>query len=71
MQVREKGKYYVVCKAFFLKVFEVKARRVLLIASKNLKEESVKDKSGGDRRSQKQLPKFERVKQFIGNFKAQ
>ena len=51
MQVREEGKYYVVCKAFFLKMFEVKARRVLLIASKTLKEESVRDKSGNDRRS--------------------
>lgn len=52
-------------------MFEITPRRILFVANKTQKGESVGLNSGGDRRSKKQLPKFEQVKMFIGKFKAQ
>lgn len=58
-----------VCKQFFSAVFGVTKHRLQTVA-KVLEEGGVpKEKRGGDRVSQKSLPKKEKVRQFIGNLR--
>lgn len=63
-----KKKIYI-CQKLFLAIFSVSQRRVNTIARKMQSGSGIVDKRGGDKRSFKNINKFEAVKKFIASLK--